>query len=929
MPSLAEHQQQRALLDQLHASSDPQAQQQAAQLQNLYHDREMAGLADDVYEAAKGQGRPEPGWIRASENLDKLREYAPQLNMTDEQLKEFLHPKRSGFRAEIYLPDPAVLGPGYKPTVVFKGSSGEVLTPDGLRETTGEDFLANNFPQSVGLRTDYYDRAMELASALKAQRMDFELAGHSLGGGMASAAAAVTGVRTTTLNAAGLHPATAQRFAQENGLPVYDTQKTVVAYQVAGEVLNDGIQQNIHRLDAFRREELGAVLRETSVLLKDLPQGKALLASQLDASVPRYAQPSVHAFLDRLEQGDTAQLLRELPLAAGQPQPLLAAKRREHPDDPSSGPIDRERHLSLREVSNFAGPALTTLALGAQGAQAGLHAGQLVDAAGRIAGQGLDKAGDATRSATQLGANASVRATHAVGEAAAGGVLHAAAAAASVRQGLGHAAADVDRLQGEIQSGAALLGSGALRQAARMLPEGLREQADAQAERLAQSAAQAQQRQQAEGAQALHAAGQDAQRLREVAHGVAQGIEARSERLGQVQHAAIAGAGAVVDGALDSTARQTQHIAAQAPAVSAGLGAAVSAGTAANVQYNPLFATSNVVNVAGTSVLAREVGPSAKEATDRHLMTETVVPSLDARIQDIEHKARQHVAPEQGGPHAPAAGASTRERDAQDDHTPTLPRESAPPRAATAVSSLPMDLRDPAHPGHAEFKHSLREVHYMEAGQGIASGPHSEKVAAALLLQGEREGLRITNVTMGADGQVQGLQRFSAFDTPKMERVDPRQAQSVEMHDYASQWAQLRSPHLVGQAAAAERTAEQAQGLVALSAADQAMFARIRRDVPAHIGDEHVAQAMLSAKQAGIADAGKIDRVLMAGDELWVAGATPGFRAATDVSQPSAPMQDTVQQTQALNQQREQQLAMEIQQRQQEGPGGRSAPVMS
>ncbi len=249
-------------------------------------------------------------------------------------------------------------------------------------------------------------------------------------------------------------------------------------------------------------------------------------------------------------------------------------------------------------------------------------------------------------------------------------------------------------------------------------------------------------------------------------------------------------------------------------------------------------------------------------------------------------------------------------------------------RTAPTAAQRPADLRDPAHPGHPEFSKTLREVHYMEAGQGIASGPHSEKVAAALLVQGEREGLRITNVAMGPDGQVQGLQRFSAFDPPKTVQVDPRQAQSLEMHDYASQWAQLRSPHLVGQAAPAEPTAEQAHSIAALSAADQAMFARIRQDVPAHIGDAHVAQAMLAAKQAGIADAGKIDRVLMAGDAMWVAGTTPGVRTSMDVSQQAAPMQETVQQVQLLNQQREQQLALEAQQRQQEGPGGRGGPIM-
>ncbi|WP_369940104.1 lipase family protein [Xanthomonas medicagonis] len=124
----------------------------------------------------------------------------------------------------------------------------------------------------------------------------------------------------------------------------------------------------------------------------------------------------------------------------------------------------------------------------------------------------------------------------------------------------------------------------------------------------------------------------------------------------------------------------------------------------------------------------------------------------------------------------------------------------------------------------------------------------------------------------------------------------------------------------------AARTGDQAHGIAALSASDQAMFARIRKDVPAHIDDAHVAQAMLGAKQAGIADADKIDRVQMAGDKLWVSGTTPGFRAATDVSQAGAPMQETVQQAQAFNQQREQRLAMDAQRLQE--TQGRGAPAL-
>ena len=92
---------------------------------------------------------------------------------------------------------------------------------------------------------------------------------------------------------------------------------------------------------------------------------------------------------------------------------------------------------------------------------------------------------------------------------------------------------------------------------------------------------------------------------------------------------------------------------------------------------------------------------------------------------------------------------------------------------------------------------------------------------------------------------------------------------------------------------------------------DQAMFAKIREGAPPSISDDHVAHAMLLAKKDGITDVSMIDKSLMAGDKLWVAGTTPGFRAAADVSAPAPSMQETLQQTQIFNQNREQQLALE------------------
>jgi len=390
MATLAEHQANRALLRDLRARGLPSDLEQADKLQTLYHAREMEGIADDVYDAAKGESQPEPGWLRASEHLDELREVAPQLrDISDDQLREYLKPRESGFRAEIYIPDAAILGPGYKPVISVKGSSGEVLdahAPGGKRDTTMEDFLANNFPQSVGLESDYYTRGMSLAKQLHDRGFDFELSAHSLGGGVVSAMSAVSGKRATTWNSAGLHPETVQRFAANNrGVKTFDTNNLVIAYMVQGELLNDGIQKNIDRLDSYRNYQLAGVLKETSQLLQSLPEGRALFKSGLDnafpPSSPAYARDAVSAFVDKLAYGNTAQLLRELPLAAGTMKPALSAMTEQQ-----GRFVKRVQTQTLADTSNFAGPILSTLHATALGAHTGRQAGELVATGGKIVG---------------------------------------------------------------------------------------------------------------------------------------------------------------------------------------------------------------------------------------------------------------------------------------------------------------------------------------------------------------------------------------------------------------------------------------------------------------------------------------------------------------------------------------------------------------
>ncbi len=185
-----------------------------------------------------------------------------------------------------------------------------------------------------------------------------------------------------------------------------------------------------------------------------------------------------------------------------------------------------------------------------------------------------------------------------------------------------------------------------------------------------------------------------------------------------------------------------------------------------------------------------------------------------------------------------------------------------------------------------------------------------------------------------------GTHAYEAARQTATQGIDAAKHAAGKAYDtltHPGQWFQRSAPAQapaatpasgVQSAPSAGHKADREQNLAALPASDQTMFARIRRDVPTRIDDAHVAQAMLGAKRAGIADADKIDRVQMAGDTLWVSGTTPGFRAATDVAQAAAPMHETVQQAQAFNQQRAQHLTMEAQQRVQDAPGGRGAPAI-
>jgi hypothetical protein len=620
---------QAALLAQATETGDPSVLVQAKQLKIAYHARDMAALADDVYDAADGKkakDQPPAGYIRASANPEALR--AAGIDWSNDQIQDRLHPKDSGFRAEIYLPDPAILGKDAKPVLVFKGTDSD----------KNEDWL-NNARQGAGMQSDYYDRAMGLALALKTEFNNnekmFEIAGHSLGGGLASAASAVTGAQATTFNSAGLHPETAPRFLE--GRPQFNTDTTVNAYQVKGEVLTS-VQNGLSNMTDFRRAQLG-FLAQTASDLSQTPGLKEPVSKLIQSYVitpDKDASPEekktiqgraqdltqdAKELIDHLARTNGHALLKRVPTAAGEVMPMLEAKML----DKNGQFIDKPKALPLGELGELAGPIANALSITAAYAKAGQHAGAPIRAGGQLLGQGLDKTGDAQQAVLNTSAQASKYLITQSGEQTGQFVRISSSAAATGRQGLGVAEAGVHLLQGKAQGSFYDVSAGFFHKVGL---NGLAERAQHYGQEARRENAQ-------EATQALANANVDARQLRQGGDGVAKTIETQASATADYAQRRQAEFGRQANATTDQVGNSIRSVTAYAPAAGAVTGAALSTPHAHMALHNP-------VEVHKNQLAALFLMKSLEQATDRHLMTETVRPSLDFKIEQLENALRKH-----------------------------------------------------------------------------------------------------------------------------------------------------------------------------------------------------------------------------------------------------------------------------------------------
>ncbi len=186
------------------APTPPQAHA-GSQRRELQTARVDASLADDVYNDTP---KPPAGWRTATPTeLAALR-------LTPAMLSD-----NTGFRARVYE------GPDGGQVVAFRGSA------------TRDDW-ENDFRQAAGFSTSSYSAALAIATGVAQSGARVTFTGHSLGGGLASAAAAASGRPAETFNASGLSAPTLAEAAKVNGSVHAGGPGRVDAWYVRGEVLS-------------------------------------------------------------------------------------------------------------------------------------------------------------------------------------------------------------------------------------------------------------------------------------------------------------------------------------------------------------------------------------------------------------------------------------------------------------------------------------------------------------------------------------------------------------------------------------------------------------------------------------------------------------------------------------------------------------------
>ncbi|ABU79105.1 phospholipase [Cronobacter sakazakii] len=215
----------------------PDAQIAAKRLADNNIAVEKAKLAENIYKTTNPlQATPDvpEGWKDISNDVDALNKFGLKKNMLydNEEAPDFL--------ARVYQPDTAVFGNDMNPTLVFRGSRAPEFVSMSEPIKNIADW-SNNGAQGLGMESAYYRKAVNLGNILAKSGQNIDVAGHSLGGGLASATSMASGKPGWTFNAAGLHSSTVEKY----GGSILGKTDDIQAYRVEGELLTKVQEVNV------------------------------------------------------------------------------------------------------------------------------------------------------------------------------------------------------------------------------------------------------------------------------------------------------------------------------------------------------------------------------------------------------------------------------------------------------------------------------------------------------------------------------------------------------------------------------------------------------------------------------------------------------------------------------------------------------------
>ena len=145
------------------------------------------------------------------EGYEKLNaEEMGKMNIKDSDLKD----PSTGFKADIYKDKNGDY------VLVYRGTYSDPDHPENdLVHDWSKEWTDDNMKQGLGMGSEQYEKSIDIAKRVnrnKPKDKQLTIAGHSLGGGLATAAGAATGSKTYAFCPAGVHPNTYKMYGVKN-----------------------------------------------------------------------------------------------------------------------------------------------------------------------------------------------------------------------------------------------------------------------------------------------------------------------------------------------------------------------------------------------------------------------------------------------------------------------------------------------------------------------------------------------------------------------------------------------------------------------------------------------------------------------------------------------------------------------------------------